>query len=365
MSRLLHGNVTIYDADGNPLPSAAGRLVVDPAEVAWPFSDRVGARQSHELTEGPTARPGWGAWLDVSASGYVSQRYRVKIPDGDDELRDEAGVPIVVKLQPIVTPIPPVDIRKWRGNFLGDFITPPFMYCGMPTSLRERVRASYLGTHLPVAVHNDYRVFPQWHYDFWLDLLTLRIRCVELKAVGIEPILVLHPKPGWSIEQHLAHVRVLWPFCEDLIRFVQWGWEINDLGGEWANGDRQLEYLAKLQQIVAPVPIGVHFTPERWAGWPSFNGTSPEKGETVWLKEAKKLGVTTLLYQEPWDKPEDEMIRRSFEVANDDSPSLGGIADRVVSCGLDFVLFEHSRNVARHDRLAVRALTFQTCSGYC
>jgi len=61
---------------------------------------------------------------------------------------------------------------------------------------------------------------------------------------------------------------------------VMWGWEINDIGGEWANGTRHLWYLAALRDIVGvETPIAVHFTPERWSGWPGYDGQEQDKDE--------------------------------------------------------------------------------------
>jgi len=325
-------------------------------------------------------------YMRVQADGYESWSGDVDIPDTpgrnadlfigrpDQELASHQFVVAEKRMRRIVPPLP--DIYRVRGDFLGDFSSDPpgpgLMWGGMSDAERARFLDWYKMrgyTHLPLAVHNDYPRWPQWQWTWWEQPAMLHARLLELRQAGIVPILVLHPRPARpgvpvSIGEHLRDVSVIWPLVRDLVPMVMWNWEGNDLGGEWSNGTEQLRYLSGLHAIVGSVPILVHFTPERWSGWPGFDGTEQDKDEIAWLKEAKARGVWALFYQEPPDKRVADVVHRAVELP---SPHgwRSGIAGRVVDgAGLAFVMGEYSRQEARGIEIGRRVMGYATVSGF-
>lgn len=264
--------------------------------------------------------------------------------------------PAVPEPEPVPVPAPVVG-RRWRSDFLGRWDRPLLMYGGMSVEERAEQRAWMLASDhvtVPLAVHNDYPRFARWHWNWWRSPERLREQVIELQGAGLVPVVVLHPLPASSMRQHLAAVRELWPAIAEVVSAVTWGWEINDLGGEWANGHRQLDYLGSLRTICG-VPIWVHFTPERWSGWPGYDGADQDRDEVEWLRRARQLGVAGLCYQEPPDKPEAEVVERMLAIPSPHGWSPG-ICGRVTDgAGLEFVAFEFAREEARHRRI-VRAL---------
>lgn len=100
--RVLVANVSIRTTTGAPLDTAVGTLTVDLVEGPGAVVTAVGWRQSYRMPEGPTARPGWGATLVLSAPGYLSQSSRIVVPDGDGELPEvtlQVAVPPVQRLR--------------------------------------------------------------------------------------------------------------------------------------------------------------------------------------------------------------------------------------------------------------------------
>jgi hypothetical protein len=220
-------------------------------------------------------------------------------------------------------------------------------------------------TTIPIAVHNDYPRFPQWTWDWWDWPEKLVAFCGRATAEGFDLLLMLHPKPGRTMRDHLTAVRSLWPDLQGIAGGVCWGFEINDLGGEWANGDRQLDYLKALKTIVGATPLYVHFTPERWAGWPGFDGNNQDDTEIDWLRRAGARGVRALLYQEPPDKPVNEQLERMLEIPSPFGWSPG-IAGRVVDgAGLQFVAFEFARDERKHAETVARLQRDGRVTGWC
>jgi len=325
-------------------------------------------------------------YVSVQAEGRVTWGGRYDIPDTpernadlfigrpDQLLQPHQFVVVEERIRRHMPLLP--DIYRVRGDFLGDFSDAPpgpgLMWGGMSSGDRAGFLAWYRQrgyTHLPLAVHNDYPRFPQWQWTWWEQPAMLHARLLELRQAGIVPILVLHPRPARpgvpvSIGEHLRDVSVIWPLVRDLVPMVMWNWEGNDLGGEWSNGTEQLRYLSGLHAIVGSVPILVHFTPERWSGWPGFDGTEQDKDEIAWLREAKARGVWALFYQEPHDKPIDEVVHRAVELP---SPHgwRPGIAGRVVDgAGLAFIMAEYSRQEARGIEIGRRVMGYATVSGF-
>lgn len=266
---------------------------------------------------------------------------------------------------PVVEVAPPAsgawnigDALRIRTDFLGRWSRPLFMYGGM-ADVEKREQWSWMDQHgyttVPFPLHNNYPAFPHWHWDLWDDPGRFAVDCGALLDAGKIPLVVLHPRPGLGMREHLANVRSVWSTIQRTSPVVMWGWEINDLGGDWANGDRQLDYLRELHKIVGDTPILVHFTPERWAGWPGFDGKNQDKGEIDWLRRAKDLGVVGLCYQDAPSKPLDAVLERALQIPSPFHWSPG-IAGRVVEgAGLAFYMFEFSRDEARHAE-AVKAL---------
>jgi hypothetical protein len=257
------------------------------------------------------------------------------------------------------------EVLRWRGDFLdalNGFQHPTFMLPGMPVDLQDAVLARYPGRHVPFAWKTWYPRFPQWGFDRPHDIEDVIDRCFAHHCI---PVLFVPIEAGDSLDAHIARITPVLTRLRDGGRLVAlcWGWEINDINGWTANGTQQLEYLRRLRAIVpAPIPLYAHWTPERWSGWPSFDGTEPEKGELDWLREAERIGLTGVLYQEPWDKPVAEIEDRAFRY--DQKNYIGpGIKGRVETAGLQFVLFEHSRD-PEHYR-AVVALCERYGAGYC
>jgi hypothetical protein len=288
------------------------------------------------------------------------------------EKKDLEDVPWVAEAEPgdVVTPpvpLPPERILEPRSDFLGRWDRPLFMWGGMTPAEREE-QLEWMAGHgyvtVPLAIHNDYPRFPHWQWDWWdrPDLLRAALR--DLHADGCVPWLVCHPKPGWSISEHLSRLASLWPEVADLVPAVTWGWEINDLGSEWANGSRQLDYLSVLHSLTS-VPIWVHFTPERWSGWPGFDGQEQDRDEVAWLKEAGARGVVGLAYQAPYDQEESAALERMLTIPSPHGWSPG-ICGRVTEgAGLRFVAFEFARDEARHQRMVSTLSQDARVSGWC
>jgi len=265
---------------------------------------------------------------------------------------------------------PDRSLTTWRGDFLCPWDRPALMYGGMNAATRALVRLDHHVrrlTHLPLAIANNYPAFPQWAWDWWQAPTSWGLAADELRKNRITPVLVAHPKPGHGIRRHLDDFSDWWKKmpARDRPRNVLWGWEINDLGGEWGSGAREMDYLIELQIIVGMrTELAVHFTPERWSGWPSFDGSDAAKDEVAWLLDAKATGVTALLYQDAWAKPEDDVVTRMVEMP---SPHgwRPGIAGRVVDgAGLAFVAFEYARDQARGERIGTRVMQHATVSGF-
>lgn len=280
------------------------------------------------------------------------------------EYKDLPGEPPWVSDEPIPPPPPPSGgssiwrpdpslVRLVTGDFLDGihgFLRPTFMLPGMPVDMQLDVISNYPGSHIPFGWKTTYPKFPQWAFDCThsFDQYEAVIdRCFAQKKV---PICVIHFDADDSRTRHLAHIR---PFLDRLLaggRLVclQWGWEINDINKWAADGDEQLEYIRGLRSIVPlEIPLYVHWTPERWSGWPSFENTvgkpEDEGGELEWLQEARGLGVTGVFYQDWPSKPVSEVLDRAlwYEKKNYQGP---GICGRVLTADLDFVMYEHSRD---------------------
>lgn len=261
-----------------------------------------------------------------------------------------------------------VAARRPRTDFLGTWDCPLLMWGGMRADQRQD-KFGWMREHgynmIPLAVHNDYPRFPQWHWDWWMRPTLMKGALIEILESGFVPWVVLHPKAGWSVRTHLEHVTRIWDTIDVYAPAVMWGWEINDLGGEWANGTHQLMYLNHLSRIIGERPLYVHFTPERWAGWPGFDGEEQNRDEVDWLRHAKAVGATGLAYQESPDKLEDDVLARMLTIPSPHGWSPG-IAGRVVDgAGLDFVAFEFSRDEARHARLVRFLADDPRVSGWC
>lgn len=263
---------------------------------------------------------------------------------------------------------PGVGARRPRTDFLGTWDHPLLMWGGMNADLRQDKLAWMRDrgyNALPLAVHNNYPRFPQWHWDWWSNPSLMREALIQILEYGVTPWVVLHPRDGWSITRHLDQIRSIWDTIDLYAPAVMWGWEINDLGGEWANGSQQLRYLGHLAHIIGDRPLYVHFTPERWAGWPGFDGTEQNQDEVEWLRRARAVGATGLAYQESPDKPEDDVLARMLSIPSPHGWSPG-IAGRVVDgAGLDFVAFEFSRDEDRHARLVQTLEKDVRVSGWC
>ncbi len=263
---------------------------------------------------------------------------------------------------------PVVPGLTFRSDFLGRWSKPLLMLGGMSVAEQDE-QFAWMDTKghqtIPLAVHNDYPRFPQWAWDWWEHHDALCACLDRCAARGKSVILMLHPRPGVRMRDHVRMVQDLWPVVRDRVSMVGWGWEINDMGGEWANGHRQLDYLRALQPIVSPCPIGVHFTPERWSGWPGFDGQDADRDEIEWLRLARGLGVTTLLYQEPPDKADAEQLDRMLHIPSPHGWSPG-ICGRVIDgAALEFVAFEYARDEAKHARIVTALQQDARVKGFC
>lgn len=245
------------------------------------------------------------------------------------------------------------EIRNWRGDFLGRWNTRPmFMFCGMNEAEKLDCIHWYKHkgyTHVPIGLHNDYPGFPQWHWNYWENPELWAESAKMLLENHLIPILVTHPIKSYG--KHIQELWHVWPAIREYVPAIQWGWEINDLGPEWANGGAQLDYIINLATFGRP--LYAHFTPERWSGWPGFDGKDQDKSEYKWLSLAKGYGLTGILYQDSPDKDEDEVFYRAYELPSPHGYEPG-ICGRVNAMGLDFVLFEFARDESRHDRIASR-----------
>lgn len=249
-------------------------------------------------------------------------------------------------------------VRNWSGDFLDalhNFERPTFMLPGMPPAIQREVLDAYPGTHVPFGWKTTYPRFPQWGFDHTdnFEFYEMSVDfCFERQKV---PVCVIHFEANDSLDRHLERIK---PRLDRLLvgnRLValQWGWEINDINDWTCDGDAQLEYLDGLRRIVGPdLPLYVHWTPERWSGWPSFRNTigrpEDEGGEGDWLREAHdRFRVTGMCYQEPWDKDLAATFERTYtyDKKNYAGP---GICGRCLTYGLDFIFFEHSRDPERY-----------------
>lgn len=255
-------------------------------------------------------------------------------------------------------------VRLVTGDFLDalhEFARPTFMLPGMSEAEQLDVIAKYPGTHMPFGWKTSYSKFPQWAFDHTHNFGEYEKtidRCFAYKKV---PVCAIHFEAEDTRSAHVARIR---PWLKRLLAAdrlvcVQWGWEINDINDWTADGDEQLEYIRGLRNIVPlEIPLYVHWTPERWSGWPSFHNTvgnpEDEGGELDWLREARKLGVTGVFYQEPFDKPVPALLERALYL--DKKNYVGpGICGRVHTADLDFVMYEHSRH-PDHFKEVVRAV---------
>ena len=177
--RVLHMNVSIRTQSGQPIETAAGTLTVDSVEGPGAVVTASGWRQSYTLVEGPTARPGWGATLTVSAPGYLPLASRVVVPDGDGEL------PEVV----LAVAVPPVQrLRVADGRFIagGKWIVPFFLSEFEAIWLVQHGQLDELRRELDRTVaarRNGIRIFGMWFYsihrfspadsDYWVALETV------------------------------------------------------------------------------------------------------------------------------------------------------------------------------------------------
>lgn len=258
------------------------------------------------------------------------------------------------------------DILSWSGDFLdarNGFSKPTFMLPGMPRDLQIDVLAQYPGTHVPFGWKTYYPKFPQWTFDYSNNFAKFEgiiDLCLSFQKI---PVIFIPIDAEDSVS---SHIRKITPYLRRLIDgnrlfCLSWGWEINDINDWTADGDSQLEYLQLLKPLI-DVPLYVHFTPERWSGWPSYNGQDQDKSELSWLIEAKRIGITGLLYQEPFDKPVENIEERAFllDKKNYLNP---GIKGRVETAGLQFVLFEHSRDLEHYN--AVVDICKKHNTGWC
>jgi hypothetical protein len=255
------------------------------------------------------------------------------------------------------------EISSWSGDFLdalNNFSAPTFMLPGMPNDMQHRILANYPGTHVPFGWKTFYPKFPQWTFDRPNDIEEVIELCLHYHKI---PVLFIPIEENDSLDKHVERIRPILRRIDDsgLLFALSWGWEINDINSWTANGSEQLRYLQKLREITS-VPLYVHFTPERWSGWPSFDGTEQDKSELSWLIEARKIGIEGLLYQEPYDKKIPYIEERAFllDKKNYMNP---GIKGRVETAGLQFIMFEHSRDPEHYK--AVVDLCKKYNVGYC
>lgn len=344
-------SVLVLDArDNQPVPGVA-------VEVLGRFRATRIARQTDTLgIVRATDVPQDEYRVTVATPGFVTVQHVF------DLHADREEVVLLTETVPVVTH----SLLGWRGDFLGDFHEPALMIGGMPPEQRQHLYAEHRArgyTHVPLSVANDYPAFPDWHWDWWGDPATMKARLDEIRIAGLLPVPVLHPRAGMSIDEHLDAVRALWPHIAPYTTGVTWGWEINDLGGEWGSGSHLLRYLDGLRAIVG-VPIFVHFTPQRWSGWPSYDGSEPDRDEVEWLVEARNRGVVGLLYQEWYSTDEDATVSRMVEIPSPHG-RRPGIAGRVVDgAGIAFIAFEYSRDRARGERIGARVMQHGTVSGF-
>jgi hypothetical protein len=350
------------------------RITGEAGTITWTRRDATGA-----VVERVT-NPAWDNdhtfRSQVSGSWWISARIERNGQVLDETARERKWIvhPASPSPSPDPPPGPPPDatwrptrdeVLRWRGDFLdalNGFQHPMFMLPGMPVDLQDAVLARYPGTHVPFAWKTWYPRFPQWTFDRPHDIEDVIDRCFAHRRI---PILFVPIEADDSLDAHMARITPVLRRLRDGNRIpaLCWGWEINDINRWTANGTQQLEYVRRLRAIVpAPIPLYAHWTPERWSGWPSFDGTEPDKGELDWLREAQRIGLTGILYQEFWDRRVDAIEDRAF--LYDQKNYIGpGIKGRVETAGLQFVLFEHSRD-PEHYR-AVVALCERYGSGYC
>ena len=301
--------------------------------------------------------------LYYTAPGYIQESMSTLLPPPDEDF-------FYVTLTPDLFPPPPGDPLKVRANFLGDFEeAPPFMLPGMGLGMRQRVydEARARGeTHLVFSISNDYPKFLQWHYDYWENPEAFDSLIQECYSQGFKVLLVCYPR-WWradTIETHLARLEAFIKLIRSEIEIITWGWEINDIPGRWGQGQGQLDYIAGLSTIFGNIPIGCHFTPERWAGWPSFQPDGVDKNEYQWWNAARFINSHVFLaYQDYPDKPIDQVIERAFEI----SSPFGyppGIAGRCSGLLVHFVMFEYARDLTRGQLIGERSMEFPTCTGF-
>lgn len=266
-------------------------------------------------------------------------------------------------------------VDQVTGDFLdalGGFQRPTFMGPGMSRAEQETLIQYYPGSHLLAGWSTVYPRFPQWSFDFsadfggyegWLD------RCFARERI---PVVVIPIAAGDRVERHLTRIRQYLDRLQAAGRLVclMWGWEINDISDELADGDGQLAYLEGLARLVdGDLPIALHWTPERWSGWPSFQQTigrtEDEGDELAWLRQAVRVAGPRLRmwYQSPWDTPIEGVLERVYTLdrKNYDGP---GICGRSLTAGIPFVHLEHSRSRSRFEVLRQAAIA-DGRGGYC
>lgn len=344
------------------------------AWVAYEYADGMAA-----YTEGHGAPPGAADAAHLSWQRIVDHReYQnwLEACRTKDTAHEPPWVSEDAPTDPPVVPSPPLDparVGAPRSDYLGRWSSRPlFMYGGMSAEERReqlvwmRSRGHYT---VPLAIHNDYPQFPQWQWDWWQSPDDLRAAVLELRRAGMVPWLVCHPKPGLGMADHLVALSGLWPAVGDIVPALVWGWEINDLGGEWSNGGRQLDYIRALKRI-SNLPIWAHFTCERWSGWPGYDGQDQDRDEVEWLRRARETGLTGLAYQDSYQRPlrtseQDGVLDRALSIPSPHGWSPG-IAGRVVDgAGVAFALFEFSRDETRHAYAVSELERDSRVSGWC
>lgn len=263
------------------------------------------------------------------------------------------------------------EILAIRGNFLalGDFQHPVFMMPGMNTDERRNLiylpqRQSGFRT-LPFGWKTYYPSFPNWQFDYSERLPEFQSLLQEVNRERFIRLLFIPIEEADSLDQHIERIKPKLEYWHNNYDSLSWGWEINDINDWTRDGDIQLKYIENLIQITkGEKPIYSHWTPERWSGWPNYRNGNDHRSELDWLNRAKAIGLRGVLYQEPYDKPVKDVLDRAlyYDKKNYIGP---GICGRVMTAGLDFIMFEHSRENSRWNEIGKAVITDGRSKGIC
>ena len=249
---------------------------------------------------------------------------------------ETGGVFSVVRFQPegpsasAWRPAPAL-VRAVRGDYLGMFAErgPGWFtaqYCGISDGRRAQLRLETLErgyTHFVVTYAFEFSGHDSRdHFDFGHNPERFRTCLNEILADHLVPVTMVVLEETFGREPSRAQVEPVWRQIVDVVGCDRMPVQV--MGWEWDDfvrpADRR-DLVVMAHEACPDTYLGVHFTPDRWAGSPSRDGDSGADDESPWEREGQywrdmqTVGVDALFFQSG-ERGEPGFTERLREIAD-------------------------------------------------